>query len=266
MNETTPQTPRLRREPPRFRQIMVARKRELTPGMLRVTFGGDDLAGLVIDEPAASVRLLVPSPGSERLVVPTWEGNEFLLPDGSRPVIRTFTPRRFDAGHLELDLDIVIHESGLVSGWAVEAGHGAHAAVSGPGRGYRIDPEASRFVLAGDESAIPAISQLLESIPHRTPVKTIVEVRSEDAIPDLPGHPGLDAEWLIARDGAHPGDALVDAVVAEDFDEGAHLWAAGEAAAVHSIRRALLGGRLDRSRATIRGYWKHDRRAGQSGA
>ena len=35
--------------------------------------------------------------------MPAWNGNEFLLPDGRRPAIRTFTPRRVDPDALELD-------------------------------------------------------------------------------------------------------------------------------------------------------------------
>ena len=59
--------------------------------MVRVTFRGPELEGLTIAEPAASVRLLIPSSPDDDLVMPTWNGNEFLLGDGSRPIIRTFT-------------------------------------------------------------------------------------------------------------------------------------------------------------------------------
>jgi len=38
------------------------------------------------------------------------------------------------------------------------------------------------------------------------------------------------------------------------------VWVAGEAAAVQRIRRALFEERgVPRSRATVRGYWKHGR-------
>jgi NADPH-dependent ferric siderophore reductase len=253
-DETTAQ--RLRREPPRFRMTATADKTMLTPRMVRVTFTGEDLRGLQITEPAASVRLLIPSPGSDELVIPDWNGNEFLLENGERPIIRTFTPRFWDPDTLELVLDIVLHEGGTTSRWASACEPGAEAAVSGPGRGYELDPAAARYVLAGDETAIPAICQLIEHIPTGTPVEAIIEVTTEQAILDLPHHENLDATWLPAGRGLAPGSAMVEAVIALEFSEHTKLWAAGEAAAVHKIRRALLGDRIDRRDATIRGYWK----------
>ncbi len=76
--------------------------------------------------------------------MPTWNGNEFLLPDGRRPTIRTFTPRHVDTGALELVIDAVVHGDGAASQWAQAAAPGLDAAVSGPGRGYTIDERASR--------------------------------------------------------------------------------------------------------------------------
>src|SRR5207244_3148457 len=116
---------RIRREPPRFRHVVVARVVDVSPRLRRVTLTGEELDGLTIDQPAASVRLLLPSPGSADLVVPAWNGNEFLLPDGRRPTIRTFTPRRLDTNALELDVEIVVHGGGAASEWAADAGAGA---------------------------------------------------------------------------------------------------------------------------------------------
>src|SRR5207245_141301 len=83
--------------------------------LVRVTLTGPDLEGLTVEEPAASVRLLLPASDTERLVMPRWNGNEFLLPDGRRPTIRTFTPRRLDREVLELDIEAVIHGDGVAS-------------------------------------------------------------------------------------------------------------------------------------------------------
>ena len=62
-----------------------------SPRLRRVTLGGPELDGFTLELPAASARLLLPEPGAG-LVVPEWTGNEFLLPDGGRPAIRTLTP------------------------------------------------------------------------------------------------------------------------------------------------------------------------------
>ncbi len=227
--------------------------------MVRVTLAGPDLEGLTVEHPAASVRLLLPTPGARELVIPTWKGNEFLLPDGRRPAIRTFTPRRVDPDALELDLLIVIHVGGVASAWAEAAAPGDPAAVSGPGRGYAIDRDAPAFVLAGDETAIPAMGQLLEDLPAETPVQVHIEVAHSEAKLALPDHPHATVQWYDLSPGAPPGDTLVAAIHSADFDPSSRVWVAGEAAAMQRIRRHLVERGLPRSQASVRGYWKHGR-------
>ncbi len=264
MSSSEPSAKRTRREPPTYRRVRVAHVAAVTPRLVRVTVGGPELDGLVVEQPAASVRLLIPSPGVGELVMPAWNGNEFLLPDGSRPVIRTLTPLRPDAASQELDLEIVIHDGGAVSAWALAAQPGDQAAISGPGRGYPIDDEATGFILAGDESAIPAISQLLEVLPAEKPVHVLIEVADLEARLDLPKHPGAVVEWFCLPADAPPGDAVVGAVTKAEFPPGTRIWAAGEAAAMQRIRRHLFEDRgLTRSETWIRGYWKTGR-AGDS--
>lgn len=228
--------------------------------MVRVTLAGPELAGFTVDAPAASVRLLVPSPGTHELVAPTWNSNEFLLPDGRRPALRTFTPRRVDADALELDLDIVVHGGGVTSAWAAAAQPGDEAAVSGPGRGYAVDPEAAAYLLAGDETAIPAIAQLLEALPPDMPTAVHIEVAGADARLPLPERPSAVITWHDLPAGAAPGDAMVAAVRQADIPADARVWAAGEAAAVQRIRKHLFEERgMARSHTSVRGYWKHGR-------
>ena len=73
------------------------------------------------------------------------------------------------------------------------------------------------------------------------------------------------ALWFRSRhmdddpDRARKSDALDAAIVQclEAVADTTHIWAAGEASAMHAIRTHLfkeLG--LDRSVATVRGYWK----------
>jgi NADPH-dependent ferric siderophore reductase len=257
------ETIRVRREPPPFRRVAVRRVERLSPRLARVTLSGAELAGWSVDEPAASVRLLLPTPGETALVVPMWQGNEFLLPDGRRATIRTLTPRRFDHAALELDVDIVLHGGGVAAGWAAAAGPGDEAAISGPGRGYTIDHDASGFVLAGDETAIPAISQLLEHLPAEAPVEVYVEVADPAARIPMPASTRATVHWLDPPPGAAPGDELVATVSGVDILTGTRIWVAGEAAAMQRIRRHIFEERgWPRAAAVIRGYWKHGRDGG----
>ena len=249
----------LRREPPAFRRVAVGGVADLSPRLRRITFVGDELDGLVIDRPAASVRLLIPSRGTGKLVMPTWNGNEFLLPDGRRPLIRTFTPRHLRPHPPELDLDVVLHGDEGASGWAAAAEAGVHAAVSGPGRGYEVDPHADPLLLLGDETAIPAIGQLLEAVPRGGRVVAHIEVARPDARIDLPEQSGALITWHHLPAGDPPGATLLAAVEAEEIGEATRVWAAGEAAGVQRIRKHLVGRGVDRSQTTVRGYWKTGR-------
>lgn len=250
---------RVRRPPPPFRTVTVEDTELLHPRLMRVTLGGRELDGFAVSEPGASVRLLLPSPGSD-LVVPEWNGNEFLLPDGRRPVIRTLTPGPVGSSG-ELVVDVVLHGDGALSTWATGAAPGAAIAASGPGRGYVIDPEAPAFLLVGDETAVPAIAQLLESIPPDRVVEVHVEIVGDEAGRTLPRHPHAAVEWHELSPGRTHGDELVDAVQRASLPAHGRVWAAGEAAAMQRIRRHLFDERgVPRAHTTIRGYWKHGRR------
>lgn len=245
---------RTRREPPQFRSLTVRGTESVSPRMTRVILGGDELEGFSIDRPAASVRVLLPTAGE--LEIPEWSGNEFLLSDGTRPIIRTLTPRRFDTAARELHLDVVLHESGAASTWAETTRSGDKVAVSGPGRGYHIDRDATAFLLAGDETAIPAICQLLEHLPS-VPLAVHLLVSHAEARVDL--HRDVDVRWHVAFDNSDSQESLCDAIRATDLAHGLRIWAAGEATAMQRIRNYLFR-EIDfpRSRATVRGYWKRD--------
>ena len=228
--------------------------------MVRVTLAGDDLAGLTVEQPAASVRVLLPPSGGADLVVPQWNGNEFLLPDGSRPAIRTFTPWRVDADALELEVGIVVHGGGVASEWVQSARPGDPAAISGPGRGYTVDREAPAYLVAGDETAMPAITQVLESLPAEVPVRVCVEIAHPDGRLELPARAGSGAEWCLLAPEATPGEALGAAVRDAELAPDTRIWVAGEAAGVQRIRRHLFEDRgIPRAQTAVRGYWKHGR-------
>lgn len=256
MPDRTERIKSLRREPPSFRQVIADRIADLTPHMRRITFGGSELQGLVIDKPASSVRLLMPSSASHKLVIPQWNGNEFLLPGDRRPLIRTLTPRYLRSNPVELDVDVVVHGDTGLSGWAKRVQPGDAAAISGPGRGYEIDPAADPLLLLGDESAIPAIAQLLEATPPTTPVVVHIEVAHADARLDLPDHPNASIDWHDLPPDKPPWATLAVGSLVEGLSETARVWAAGEAAGVQRVRKLLTDLGVDRSQTTVRGYWK----------
>jgi len=226
-----------------------------------MTLSGRELEGFDIGLAASSVRLLLPC-GDEYLEVPTWNGNEFLLADGQRPTIRTVTPVRFDANRLEVDVEVVLHGQGPLSQWATSAKPGARVAVSGPGRGYDIDQDALSFLIAGDESAIPAIRTIIPALPEAADVQVIIEVRAGEGIVELPTRPDLDIAWHEQGADA-PRDQLLRSIRETNSDPTTQYWVAGEAAAVQRIRKYLFNDKnVERSAAVVRGYWKLNRSSG----
>ena len=249
----------IRRPPPPYGEVVVDAVEPVTGWLTRITLEGAGIAAMAPAETASSIRLLVPGPGGP--VMPEWNGNEFLLPDGSRPLIRTLTPLRREGDRLAVD--VVLHGEGPLSEWARSAVPGTPAAVSGPGRGSAPAPGAPAYLIAGDEAAVPAISQVLECLPATGRVEALIETAHPGDPAPLPKNLDSSVSWVSRGDA--PGEALVAAVTSARLVEGVRVWAAGEAAAMHRIRNHLREQGIPRSHATVRGYWKHGKASGAAG-
>jgi NADPH-dependent ferric siderophore reductase len=154
--------------PPRagHRTLRVLRTARVTPRMARVTLGGEELAGFPGDGPDQRIKLFFPVPGQTRPAMPRASSGGPVWPPGEpRPVIRSYTVRRFDAAARELDVDFVLHGAhGPAAAWAAAAAPGDWVGVSDPGGRYRPDPGAAAHLVIGDESALPAIATVLEAL------------------------------------------------------------------------------------------------------
>lgn len=233
-------TPAARARKPRYVAAVKA-VRQLTPRMVRVTFSSDALAEFGWTGPAAHIKLIFGDASQE-----------------PRPPTRTYTPRRFDAQARELDVDFVLHGEGPASAWASQAAVGQELTIAGPGRNYTVDPSAQWFLLAGDDTAIPAIETIIEAVPASTPIHALVEVVDDQEQHDLHVGPNVTIQWLLrGPDVASAGRPLEAAVRAATLPEGSgRVYVACESDAMRRIRRHLLNERkLDRSHIVTRGYW-----------
>jgi NADPH-dependent ferric siderophore reductase len=239
-----------KRTPPRL--VDVARIEVLSPVMRRITLAGPALAGFQVPLPAAYIKLIFPEPGQTEAIAPT--------PDGPRsPWMRTYTPRRFDADKLELDVDFVLHGEGPASSWAEQARVGQSLYLMGPGPGYKIDLTAPSHWLVGDDSALPAFETILETLPPATPVKLLVEVVDKREERPLPGAALQDIRWLArGSDNSIAGRTLEDALrTMAPPEAGARIYVACEAMAMRRIRQLLIDElKVPRSQVIGRGYWK----------
>ncbi|MDT7624717.1 MAG: hypothetical protein QOF99_5618 [Pseudonocardiales bacterium] len=261
------------------RTLQVLRTHLVTPRMTRVTLGGDELAGFPGDGPDQRIKLFFPMPGQRRPAMPRASSGGPVWPPGEpRPVIRSYTVRRFDAAAGELDVDFVLHGAhGPAAAWAAAAEPGDWVGVSDPGGRYRPDPTAQAHLVIGDESALPAIATVLEAlgaagadsagvvsagvVSAGVPVEVFIEVADVAEEQQLPTGAGARVHWLH-RGGRPPGQPLIEAVTAAELPPGVdpgrcQAWLSAEAGAVRDIRAHLLDERgLTRRMVYATGYWR----------
>nr|WP_223160121.1 MULTISPECIES: siderophore-interacting protein [unclassified Leucobacter] len=224
--------------------MTVISSERLSPSLVRVRFGGPGFAEFQ-DRPETDkyVKLQFTTP-----------------PPEAHPVTRTYTVRRVDATAQTLDIDFVVHgDEGLAAPWAAAAQPGALLSLSGPGGGYRPNPDAAWHLFAGDLSAVPAIAAGLEALPADAVGTAIIETDSEEAILELAAPTGVEVRWIV--DPAHDTELLADAVRALPWRDGhVDVFAHGERESMKALRRVFFDERgLERGQVSLSGYWARGR-------
>ncbi|HLF80112.1 MAG TPA: siderophore-interacting protein [Dehalococcoidia bacterium] len=258
MNQTE-QQPVRRRRMPQYHQVQVRRVERMTPHLVRVTLHGEDLAKFETHGVAEHLKVMFPAPGQERPVLPAWTEDGPVYAEGvARPVMRTYTPRSWRPEALELDLEFLVHGEGVGSTWAAKADVGDHLVVTLPGGPYRLDPEVTNFVIAGDESALPAIETILESLAPSARAEVFIEVESSSDELELNSPAHVDLHWLHRGAGAPVAGRKIEAAMREvALPEGGRIFVACEAGVMRDIRKHLMLERgLDRTSFHTQGYWK----------
>jgi NADPH-dependent ferric siderophore reductase len=241
----------------------VTETRWLTPTLVRVVLGGDDLAGFAArEETDAYVNLAIrPDDAPYDLVFDPAQVRE-QHPRETWPARRRYTVADWDAGRHELSIDFVVHgETGAAGRWAATAQVGDVLVLEGPGGGYRPDPAAEVHLMVGDESALPAIAASLRVVPSgsRAVVRLLCDGPDHEVPLDSPGT--LDLVWLHRRDAATDVDLLAGAVRAADLPTPAagrvQAFVHGEADEVRAVRRHLLTERgMTRADMSCSPYWR----------
>ncbi|WP_375484350.1 siderophore-interacting protein [uncultured Mycobacterium sp.] len=252
----------------------VVRREQLAPHMVRVVLGGNGFDTFVPNDFSDSYVKLVFIPDDvdvatlpQPLTLDSFAG----LPAEKQPVIRTMTVRRVDPAARELTIDIVVHgEHGVAGPWAEAADPGQPMYLMGPGGAYSPDPGADWHLLAGDESALPAMAAALEALPDNAVGKAFIEIAGpEDEIP-ISAPKLVQVNWiyrggradLVPEDRAGDHAPLIEAVRTTQWLPGqVHVFIHGEAQAVmHNLRRYIRKEReVDAKWASISGYWRRGR-------
>jgi NADPH-dependent ferric siderophore reductase len=256
---TNQQTQAPRRVRPKPRMVAVKTVEHITPACVRVVFSGPELEGFTTKGPAEHIKVLFARPGESQPVLPEWGPEGPILKEGQAyPPSRTYTPRFWRPDALELTVDFMLHGEGLASDWARNARSGDVMAVSGqPGGAWTVDSEASWYLLAADESALPGLATILEALPAGKRATVVVEVRDEDEHQPLESPAQLDVTWLYHGDEA-PGPRIEAALRELKLPAGSgRLWIGCEAGVMRNIRRHLLDEKaMDRGHIHTHGYWK----------
>jgi NADPH-dependent ferric siderophore reductase len=254
MTETTARPKR------RTRHATVVSVERLTPQMVRVVVGGDDLEGL--DAGAFTdhyVKVQLPPPGAGYAAPFDADAIKEQRPREQWPRTRSYTVRAWDAQRSLLTLDFVVHgDAGVAGPWAAAAKPGDVLQLTGPGGAYTPDPDAAWHLMVGDLSVLPAIGASLQRLPQGVPVHVLVELDDEADRQELTSPGDLHVTWLRA-DGSDT--VLLEAVRALAFPAGpVHAFVHGEASAVRAVRRHLLVEReIPREALSVSGYWKRTR-------
>ena len=227
---------------PAPRDLTVIAKAQLSPNMLRVTLGGDGLAGFPDDQDGAYVKLNL-SAGIEP----------------GEQVVRTYTVRHYRADSQELDVDFVLHgEDGPASRWARQCQAGDVIKVGGPGPKKAPKPDFDACFFAGDMSALPAIGAHLEALPDDTVGHALIEIIDQADVQQLQAPNGMNLQWVLNPHPETENTRLFDAVRSLSWPTGkVYAWVAGELSQSLLIRKWLRGERgLSNAEMYASSYWQ----------
>lgn len=256
MTTTSPNPPRPnppRRGRPAPLAAVVTRVEQPSPRIRRVVLGGGDLGQFSWPGPASHLKLILPLPGQSAPDLPAPDAEGLVSYDRTRVIMRTYTPRSFDAEAGELTIDVFVHGEGPASAWAERVQPGEGVAVSRPRARYDAEATAPWLVLAGDESAVPAIGTILDSGPLPASTTVVIESDGDDGL----GLPAGTTPTFVRR-AESPMAALAEALADGVLPAGeGRVWVAGEATGIRRIRRHLLSERgLPAAAVVTRGYWR----------
>ncbi|QUP56166.1 siderophore-interacting protein (plasmid) [Ralstonia syzygii] len=243
---------------PATRRVRVRAIHTLSPRMRRVIFAGDtpaDLADLADAPPGAAIKLMFPLDAAS---------------GAQRTIGRAYTIRRYHAGRAELEVDFVVHDEtpadqhGPAARWLERAAPGDTVEFAGPKRGVSLDPGTPWVLLIGDETAMPAIFAILETLPADVPARAFIAI--SDARARLPLETAAQATGAPARSGdlhwiesdtVHAGAMMVGALNTQALPAGTpQVLLAGEASLLKQVRTLLEGPwSIPHDAISAKGYW-----------
>ncbi len=250
ITSTRPASFRLERQPLdlRFRMTHLAERQWLTPHYVRVRLAGDDLAGFSSLGSDDHIRVFFPA-------APPATVEELRAAPS-----REYTPLAWDAEAGWLDLEFAIHGDGIASRWAATAEIGAVAGVGGPRGSLVLHGRPDAWLLAGDETAVPAMRRFAALMDADAHGRIVVEVADAAHELSIAAPSGVTVSF-VHRGSDAAGAALartLDALTTADRPAGDVFAFVGAEQSIVKPARALLQERWELPTDTFvaKGYWK----------
>jgi NADPH-dependent ferric siderophore reductase len=217
---------------------------QVTPRMQRVSFAASDLAAQAW-RPGQDLVLMLPQP------------------DGSH-ARRHYTIRDVDKAAGRIDIDFVLHGDSPAGRFARGAERSQAIEAHGPRGRTSLAADVGHHLFLGDETCIPGIFAMIESMPAGKTGTALIEIADEAEKQALSTAADIRIEWL-SRNGAAPGpnSLLLDRLQAlNPSAHDTHAYVIGETSNVRAQRHYLLASGFDKARTTAEGYWRPGRVGG----
>jgi len=265
--------------------VSLLRTEQLSATFRRLTFGSPALAELAWAGVDQRVKLVLATDAQLDDVrrTPDWFEWWRTLPDDVRPPMRTYTIAAHRPAAGEVDIDVAVHgDSGPLSRFAVDARAGSRLLLVAPGPGAKPDSgvawrpaAASRLLCIGDETALPAIRNILGALTPDQSCDVLLEVPDASDLFGLPSTAQVRINGVVRRPGegvgsraeevlfgdaaspSSPGDPDPDLwQEATGTADDRYAWVAGEVAWVNRVRKHLATRGYTGANASFMGYWR----------
>ena len=234
---------------------------KISPNMVRIVFGDGDLCNFESTSFTDQYINAYFVPEGANYSVPFDLEHARASGDAYRPRPRRFTVRQWEPETEQLTIDFVTHgDQGYAGIWAQRATIGDRLQFKGPNGSYAPADEVDWHLLAGDESALPAISASVETISDSKPCIVFLIVDGPENQIDFSSSPIPEINWVYRSEAIDPETALLEEIREHQFQEGEFdVFIHGEAGEVRAIRKHLILERgINIENASISPYWRRD--------
>jgi NADPH-dependent ferric siderophore reductase len=214
-----------------FRYMTVIGTERIGCHMQRLRLSGDDLGRFDTFE-NLHIRLYVPEIMGERPLhsLLDLDGRPRYPTSGQGYAVRYYTIRRIDAEEGWMDIDFVLHDAvGPACTFARQACIGDMCGISGP-CGLSVRP-ADTYLLAGDETALPAIARILEGCSPEQRGCVLIKANHPDAFYDLTIPERFDVRWFYEEKSdckKYKASIIAEVEKIIAHESGYFIWFSGE--------------------------------------